>query len=286
MKGHDTQLRAAWRYDAGPGGLIWQLMFTAKGDLVGQKRFPDTRRAVLFGIDVPSGRAFSDDYLLMDDLLPASPGEGWFTGMETTTADLVCCYGYRPQSPEHQGIWAVDLRRERVRWSRPELVFAAHLGSELLVYRTSVFAGFPERHFLSIDPETGADIRIIGDDGPAVNALRDEAMAEEQRQEILLSELVSDGTGAGRLRLCAVGVAESVLSECILQGELLVAALHEPAGSGGLWNSSIRVWRGEQLIYQDRMDAGASRPGLNNFLCRRGRLYYIAGKSQLVSVAL
>ncbi len=284
MKGSLKELEAQWRYLAGPDGLIWQLMFTAKGDLVGQKRFPATRQARLFGIDISSGKAFSDDYLLLDDCNGVPAGEGWFTGIETTTDDLVCCYAYRQHSPEHQGIWAVDLRRERVAWSRPELVFAANLQSELLVYRTSVFAGFPERHFLSIDPETGADIRQFGDDAHAVNQLRDEAMAEDLRQEILLPDFVTDAVTSERLQ--AAGVPESARCECIQQGELLVAALHEPDGLTGQWSSSLRVWRGGRLLYQDLMDSKVERPGFSNFLIRQGTLYYIAGKSQLVSVAL
>ena len=39
MKSPNKQLSLRWRYHAGPGALIWQLMFTETGDLIGQKRF-------------------------------------------------------------------------------------------------------------------------------------------------------------------------------------------------------------------------------------------------------
>ena len=84
MKSPNKQLSLRWRYHAGPGALIWQLMFTETGDLIGQKRFAADRRALFFSIDITNGKVVCDDYLLMDHHQSLPAGDGWFTGLETT----------------------------------------------------------------------------------------------------------------------------------------------------------------------------------------------------------
>ena len=125
MKSTQKQLSLRWCYHAGHGALIWQLMFTETGDLIGQKRFTADRRALFFSIDILTGKVLCDDYLLMDHHHPVPAGDGWFVGLETTLGNLVYCYAYQSESPEHKGIWALDLRDNRVVWSRPDIVFAA-----------------------------------------------------------------------------------------------------------------------------------------------------------------
>ena len=280
------QRSVRWRYDAGHGALIWQLMFTKKGDLIGQKRFVANRRALFFCIDIKTGKVVRDDYLLMDHLHPVPAGDGWFTGLETTLGNLVYCYAYQSQSPEHKGIWALDLRDDRVVWSRPDIVFAANLGHEFLVYQLSAFGGFPERHFLLIDPFTGEDIRSLGLDSPAVNAIRQEVVQEEDRQQVILSEFVTLQMPEERLALHRVGIPETSRCECIAQGTLTVVGLHEQVELTGLWHSFIKIWKMDALVYADSMEEGVEKPCLNNFLIRSENLYYLKNKEELVCVSL
>ncbi len=69
------KLSVCWRYHAGHGALIWQLMFTSTGNLIGQKRFAGSRQALFFGIDTATGSIFCDDFLLMDHIHPFSETE-------------------------------------------------------------------------------------------------------------------------------------------------------------------------------------------------------------------
>ncbi|MEI6756722.1 MAG: hypothetical protein FDX18_07635 [Chlorobium sp.] len=286
MKSGGEQLSVKWRYDAGRGALVWQLMFTQTGDLVGQKRFAATRRSLFFSVDTRTGHVFSDDYLLMDQFHPVSAGDGWFTGLETTLRNLVYCYAYQSQSPEHQGIWALDMRHGRVEWSRQDIVFSANLDHEFLVYKRSVFGGFPERHFWLIDPFTGMDIRPLGIDSVVVNAIREGVAAEEERQQVILPEFVTEGMAVERLALQRSGLSDTARAECIVHGELTVAALHEPGDWSGTWHSFLKVWRDDRLIYADAMEENVDKPCLNNFLIQSDNLYYIKKKEELVCVAL
>ncbi len=275
-----------WRYHAGPGALVWQLMFTQGGTLVGQKRFAVSRRALFFCIDTVTGHLFCDDYLFEDHHHPLSLAEGWFTVLETTLGDLVYCSACQPNSPEHQGIWAVDFRGSGVAWSRPDLVFVANLEEDLLACRISSFAGFPERHFLLIDPVTGADTRLLGLDTLEVNALRAEVVQEEVRQQVILSEFVTEGMARERMALQRVGIGAATHSECIVHEDFTVAILHEQNRLSGLWDSSLKVWRGDCLVYAEALDEGAEKPALNTFLIRRSALYFLKGRDELVCVSL
>jgi hypothetical protein len=283
-KGEELSVR--WHYHAGCGALVWQLMFTQTGDLIGQKRVVSSRQALFFGIDTATGKVFCDDYLFVDHPHALSPAESWFTVLETTLGGLVYCSAGQPNSPEHQGIWALDFRSGSVVWSRPDLVFVANLEDEFLVYKPSAFAGFPERHFLLINPLSGVDVPSSGLEHIDVNALRAEVVQEEVRQQVMLPEFVTEGMAGERMALQRAGVPGTTRCECIVHGSLTVAVLHEPAQLPELWDSSLKVWRNDHLVYADTLEESVEKPGLNNFLIRNDSLCYLKAREELVCVAL
>ena len=81
MKNNEKQLSLRWKYHAGSGALVWQLMFTETGDLIGQKRFAAERQTLFFCIDTVTGKVFLNDYLLMGHFPPEPAGEGWFLSL-------------------------------------------------------------------------------------------------------------------------------------------------------------------------------------------------------------
>ena len=286
MKSKQEKFSVRWSYYAGHGALIWQLMFTETGYLVGQKRFTPSRRALFFCIDIMTGDVVRDDYLLMDHLHPVPAGEGWFVGLETTLKNLVYFYTYHFQSPEHKGVWAVDFRADRVMWSRSDIVFAANLDHAFLVYQPASFGGFPERHFLLIDPFTGEDIQSFDLDSSAVNTLRQEVLQEEERQKVVLPDFVTEKMMEECLAMERVGIAATAKCECIVQWPLTIAALHEQNELTGAWHSSLKIWEMDLLVYSDVMEECVEKPSLNNFLMREENLYYLKNKEELVCVSL
>ncbi|MFZ4800540.1 MAG: hypothetical protein ACOYLR_00910 [Chlorobium sp.] len=286
MNNHREQLAVRWRYHAGHGALVWQMMFTETGDLIGQKRFTATRKALFFGIETSTGHLFRNNYLLMDHLHPLPAGEGWFTGIETVRGALVYCYACQPYSPEHQGVWALDVRAGEVVWSRSDISFIANLGDEFLVCRTSLFNGFPEREFLLIDPMSGTVVSNAALESHQVHAIRENVLPEEERQQIILPKFVLEGMPEEQLALQRVGVADTSRCECIVHCSVTVAALHELSISTGVWRSTLAVWRMDGLVYEECMEDVADKPCLNNFLIQGDHLYYLKGKEELVCVVL
>jgi len=286
MKNNKEQFSLRWKYHAGAGALVWQLMFTETGDLLGQKRFAADRIAFFFCLDAVTGKVLLNDYCFMNHVSSETAGEGWFTGIETTSQHLGYCYACHPQSPEHKGIWAIDFRRGQVVWSRPDIGFVANLNDKFLVSRSSVFGGFPERQFLLVDSLTGTDISCPALDSVQVNAFRKNVVREEVRQQVILPDIVTEGMAAERQALRRAGISETVRGECIIKGLLTVVALHEQDGLSGRWSSFLNVWYKDRLVYVDCMEKGVETPGFNNFLIQRDNLYYIKGKEELLCVAL
>jgi hypothetical protein len=252
--------------------VIWQLMFPCEGLVAGLKRFPATRSASIFCIDASTGMTRCDAFVPSAGAGGEMPvGDGWMIGLETTRENLLFCHAYQPGSPEHQGIWAVDLPGGTVLWSRPDLVFAANLGERFLVYKTRVFAGFPERDYRLIDPRTGREIDEGVMEAERANRLRQEAESEQERQGILLPVAGLDETGG--------------YAEIIDFGEQRVTARHAlRAGESAAWDSFLEISSTGIALYEDTMASSVPAPVFNNFLLRAGRLYYIREKGTLISV--
>jgi len=266
---------ALWSWHGGSGAMIWQLMFSGNDAVMGIKRFPRRRAATLFCLESSTGSVLCDNFVLTDGAEPDQPvGDGWMTGLETTHGELLLCHSYQPGSPEHQGIWAVDLAGNRIVWSRPDLVYAANLGDSLLTYRSRVFAGFPERDYWLIDPLSGHELDHPGMEHECPNRLRLMAESEQERQGILLPDSVFDESGQIEHIDCGVWRA---------------SAFHRmrPEKDGAVfWESFLTITAGDRLLYEDVMASSETMPVLNNFLIRKGRLYYIKEKESLISVAV
>jgi hypothetical protein len=265
-------LARSWSWHAGKGSVIWQLMFPAGDIVAGLKRSPALRTASLFCLDAGTGREICDAFVPMVGAGSDSPvGEGWMIGLETTHDGLLFCHSFQPGSPEHQGLWAVDLRERRVVWSRPEAVFAANLGTSFLVYRTRLFAGFPEREYWLVDPRSGEVIEALGTGHERPNLLRMTAEGEETRQGIMLPETrMSDD---GPIELVEAGAA-------------MAEARHLPSLQPGAWSSTIRAMVGGLTVHEGIMASASPGPLFNNFLVRGSKLFYIKENEALVGVAL
>lgn len=263
----------AWQWHGGNGAMIWQLMFSPNGLVMGIKRFAEERRTTLFCLDAATGRSLCDDFVLTETIDTEIPvGGGWMIGLETTHADWLVCHAYQPGSPEHQGIWVVDLPAKKVAWSRPDLVFAANLGDRFLVYKTRVFAGFPERDYFLLDPESGQEVESAAVDQERAHRLRNDAASEQERQEIVLPDS---------------GVNLDGHVERIGYGAMTVTALHRirSTESGDLvWDSVLEISSADRVLYEDRMATSVSVPAFSNFLMKSGHVYYIREKNELICV--
>ena len=279
------QLSPAWSYNAGKEAMVWQLLFTDTNVLVGQKRLLAERKALFFAIDTLTGEQLCDNYLLLD-ADGNSAGEGWFTGIETTRGALAFCHAGYADSPEHQGIWAIDCKSGNTVWLKSDVAFVAHLSDALLVAQTTLFGGFPERHFLLLDPLSGIPLSQELLTIEQANALRSTARSEEERQHVTLPDCVRSEELPDMMHLQQALAAKPFLLEMATSNAVTILAMHEQTNPSTLYNSWLYVWHNDTLLYSDCMEQNSERPCLNNFLMRDNRLYYSSAKSKLICVAL
>lgn len=266
-----------WSWHGGSGAVIWQLMFTGSGLLTGLKRFREQRRAALFCLDPETGCALCDDVVLAGGGKAIEPvGEGWMIGLETTHRNLLYCHAFQPGGPEHQGIWALDPSSGTLVWSRPDLAFAANLGDTFLAYSSRVFAGFPERDYFLIDPLTGSVIEQIGTAPERFNPLRNAALAEDERQGVVLP-VAGIGEPAGHLERIDCGASTVTARHSLMAGD---------EGTDSSWQSVLSVVVGSRIVYEDMMGKAGIAPLFNNFLVRDRRLFYIKEREVLISFAV
>jgi hypothetical protein len=243
--------------------------------VMGIKRFPQERKATFFCLESFTGRMLRDDFVLTAGDENETPvGDGWMIGLETVHGSLLFCHAYQPGSPEHQGIWALDLLAGRVAWSRPDLTYTANLGDAFLAYRSIVFAGFPERDYYLLDPLTGGEIEHLGTAHERPNQLRDVAESEEARQRILLPGLAFDERG----HVERIGLGAS----CVTVHHRIEIGAEGAAG----WKATLAVTEGDRLVHEERMASGEPAPVFNSFLIKDSRLYYIKEREHLVSLVV
>ncbi len=258
-----------WFRSAPGGAVVWKIMFTGSGLVVTENRRQGERLATFSCFDGGTGEEVLGDFLPGE----ATPGDDFgMTGLETVGETLFYVHAYRPDSPEHIGLWALDPSSAAVVWARADTAFVAHVPGGMLVYRPRSFAGFPERYYMILDELTGEVIDEPGSDVRRVEALRARTVAEEERQNVILPETVRDEAApSGNLR------------ESIRKGELLVTVEHRPASGGNGFDAVLEARRGGALFHSDRLASGSDFPCMNYFLLHGVRVYYIRNMTELVS---
>ncbi|MEC9485875.1 MAG: hypothetical protein UMU76_00035 [Prosthecochloris sp.] len=276
-------------YRTACGSVIWSIMFLDNGMLVGEERSEGGRKTSFFAVAADGRNVVMRDFVLPE---PAGDeaGTGVMTGLETTAAHLCLLHRYHGQGPEHVGLWAVDPVAGRVVWQRPDVSFAAHLGKNLLVYRTGSFAGFPERSYLVIDAVSGEVVEQLGDDAGRANMLRMKALREEDRQGVVLPGMrrVAEGIAAQHRNLVDDEFRPESAYEYIERDDLFAGAVHriEQTASGAVFSAELLVYRNGKKWFSDTICTGSSQPCMNYFLVRGVHMYYIRNRRELVSLHL
>lgn len=269
VKKHEgDQLQPLFSHKAGDASVLWKIMFIGEDMLVGEERSLCDGRVRFFV------RSLRDGALLLDGYVP----EDWTAsdlslgGLESTSDRLFYLHAHHAEGPEHRGIWAVDpLKDCEVVWKQPGVSFVANLGTSLLGYTRSSFAGFPERQYHLLDATSGTLLRSFSAEEEAeVQLLRSKAPLEEERQGVILPELVSsEETQGGVERLGQGGITASV-THAVREGSRFCADIDIVCDNGSRYSS--------------RIASDVSSPYLNYFLLKGVSVYYIKERKELIGV--
>src|ERR1043165_73152 len=164
--GSKNKLRPAWNFVA--NGVIWRLLISQNGYLVGEDRNKESKMVTFFCIHLESGEVLWQGKLFDED---------WWMGLEARHNDIVFMHEFAtPDLPEHKKIPAVDMMTGRPLWTNEQSKFLfAH---EDRVY--TVKDGFETRTFIELDLRTGKEMREV--DTAVVNELRNSARPDHPVQ--------------------------------------------------------------------------------------------------------
>src|SRR5437762_2854726 len=138
------KLKASWRFETKlSSAIIWKLLISPDGILVGEERDLDAKTASLFAIDVPSGKVLWREVTI---------DEAWWFNSERATSENIYIQKFRkPDMPEPKGIIALDIHTGLLRWEQPDVsMLFEHEGK---VYSQREAMG--RKEFFALDSKSG-----------------------------------------------------------------------------------------------------------------------------------
>jgi len=276
------RLTSDWSYAA--NGVVWRLLFTGKGRIVGECRDPEKKTASFFCLDEGSGKPLWQDLKLE---------ESWWVGMEAVHGDTLLLHGFAsPDMPEHRGIRAIDVETGALRWRNDQATYWFGVGDRLFAYRDL----FERRVGYEIDLGTGEVKTTYDQSLQELHDIRRDAAEAEIAPEMTLPEIVSEGAVEPALlafvnRLTKgkgiVGNTEYLLENGILAFNYHVrspgAATQTP-----LYENHLFVYRYPEgtRLFSDVAARALKAQVPDAFFVRKGRLFFVKDQKTLNAIRL
>ncbi|HET6271791.1 MAG TPA: DUF4905 domain-containing protein [Bacteroidota bacterium] len=280
MKG--KEIRPTWRYHA--SGIIWRVVPTGSGKLVGEDRDVDRKQATFFCVSQTSGEVLWQGVEF---------SERWWIGIEAIHRDVVLLHGFaKPDMPEHKGVFAVDLLTGTKLWSNDECKFLVAEDDVVLAAKDSLEGNI----ILELEYRTGAILRSWGNNSQVVRDARNRISSRP-------SDAMEFPVPLGRIDNGESEAADLVRSYCtnksivglveVLDNEdTIVVNYHERMGQGEdtalhLKNTIAVLEResGSVLLHETiNEDVQAIAP--ESFFVQHGTLFYIKNRNTLTAVSL
>lgn len=276
------KLQPAWRYTS--EGVIWKIVFTDKGLLVGEARTLDTKQVSFFCIDASTGVLFWEG---------ATFGEQWWIGIEAICGEILFLHKYAtPTMPEHKGIIAVDVASGRRMWTHEEMTFEFGTEDFVVASRNSM-RGF---QFFRLEVATGITSGELS--RAEAKSLRhkstsniDEASEVKIRTPIFnLDEDFSEHAVVIREHCDVRTIVGPV--EFLEQGSTLVFNYHQRSSSSSEEHIKVHnilkiVDRGSgTVLFDTQVHTNSSSVVPESFLVRHDMLYFVREQKTLTAVDL
>ncbi|OGU69010.1 MAG: hypothetical protein A3H45_15710 [Ignavibacteria bacterium RIFCSPLOWO2_02_FULL_55_14] len=158
------RLSPAWSYT--PGGVIWRLLVSGDGHIVGEDRDTERKTVRFFCVDGRSGKVLWSNLVFE---------EQWWVGIEAVHGAVVLIHEFAtPDMPDHLGIRAVDIETGRVLWGRRDATYSFAYKDRLYAVR----AGSDSRTFIALDVMSGEVVEEFPKGDDTILPLRSLAVSE------------------------------------------------------------------------------------------------------------
>ncbi|MGA3246387.1 MAG: DUF4905 domain-containing protein [Bacteroidota bacterium] len=276
------RLTPEWSFVA--DGIVWRLLFTGRGRIVGECRNQEKKTTSFFCLSEESGKPVWQGLRLDED---------WWVGMEAVHGDTLLLHGFAsPDMPEHRGIRSYDLETGSLRWRKDEVTYWFGMGDRIFAYRDF----FERRVGYEIDPRTGELKTAYEQSLQELHDLRRQAAETEPGPDMTLPEILSEGSVEPAILIFVSrltkgkGVVGNV--EFIRESDILAFNYHvrarESTAQTAFFENHLFIYRyphGNRLFSDvTARDLKAQVP--DSFFIRRRRLFFIKDQKTLTALRL
>jgi hypothetical protein len=270
-------LKPEWEFST--AGIVWRVVPTSVGLLVGEERDVDRKTVSFFCLDSKSGNPLWQKVTF---------DEQWWIGIEAVHGNVMLLHMFAsPDLPEHRGITAVDLQRGQALWSSPEHAFVAFRGTSLYV----THAGSTGAAILELDPRTGSLIREL-QDREGIPAVPEQGVPSGVMFPVAIDLEKDNSAIAVQIRhslpvQSLVGPVEVVGVE-----DTIAFSYHERADSDVpdilRFNNLLRVLdrRTGAAVFQERLDNAVAAIVPDSFFVQRDTLICVKDRRTITAIRL
>jgi hypothetical protein len=271
-------LRPRWKYEA--RGIIWRVIPTASGKIVGEERDVSEKKARFFCLNQHTGEVFWEGLTLE---------EQWWIGIETVHQDLILFHGFStPDLPGHKMIIAVDVLTGRTVWQNKEMTFVAALGESVFASNDTIQG----RIYCVLDCRTGMVLRDVAEDDEEMRGAQ-HIPVFEAANEILLPTPVSDSDPLTMAIAAHANVdATAGGSEALDWEDLVVLSYCEKTRESTDEQLNLRNIikvvnkTNGNVLFTEILDSNSSVHMSESFFIQHSVLYFVKGQNELTAVHL
>jgi len=275
------KLKPEWSFAA--QSLIWRILPSEAGILVGEERDPQKRKASFFALAEDSGERLWSDFSLAED---------WWVGIEAVHGRVLLFHGYaKPEVPEHRKIIAVSLDSGKILWKNDELTYWFGTSELIAAYSQS----FDQRVGYTLDLSSGKVVRKF-DNLENLLELRSKEERETAVSGIQSPEILSSGV----IKPDVSRVIDRLSKQYAILGDVeytaaggkIVVAFHT-GGSGRTADEPNLTQHLEvvdldsgRALYQDVLARNALYPMPDSFFIKNKRIFCVKDQKTLMAIPL
>ena len=271
------RVEPVWAFEA--AGVLWRILITDNGLIIGEDRDKDKKTVSFFCIDSLTGN------VLWKDVRFAEP---WWIGLEAIHKEIVFIHEYAaPDMPGHKKIYALDIKTGRQAWSNENVQF-------LFAHADRVYTAkekFEGRELYEVDLGTGTTVQKV--EASYLNVLKEDAPVPASPIE--LPSPVAGDAGFNQVFDSAIKrvIAKKrrlAFAETMTKNGCLIAAFYDSAIGATEPSFGQHLFVADasngKILFQDQLNSGTNMAVPDAFLCIQNMCYYIKNRKLLCAIRI
>jgi hypothetical protein len=279
------KLSPSWRFSAATGSIIWKLLISPDGILVGEERDPENKTGTLFAIDVRQGTTLFRDKKI---------DEPWWFNSEQATRENIYIHKFRkPDMPEPRGVTALNVKTGELRWEQPDVSMLFELDGKLYSQRD----GYGGKEFFALDSLTGEVAEAFGSEHSEILSRRALVRDDDAGSQFSIPVLPEDEIFSEIAKLLGESLNITELRGSIdfaEYGKYIIFSYHERitndanAALGNMLRNDIRILDTDKgdIVHSQTLNSQTPYPVPENFFINHGVLIYVKEKNEVVGISL